>query len=154
MSGQWGLVSLPTRQQSVLNRMGHALEARDPGLASMFAIFAKLTRDDGPPRTEGLARGPNPVLVMLRAAVRWAGAPGAAARRLARAGRPGRAWRAVRPLRLRWRGRRRASPPDAPQVPDLPVHRRDRPGQLLGSAGPAACPSARRAVEQRDSRPG
>src|SRR5260221_14162687 len=72
MSGQWGLVSLPTRQQSVLNRMGHALEARDPGLASMFAIFAKLTRDDGPPRTEGLARGPNPVLVMLRAAVRWA----------------------------------------------------------------------------------
>jgi len=77
MSGQWGLVSLPTRQQSVLNGMGHALEARDPGLASMFAIFAKLTRDDGPPRTERLARGPNPVLVMLRAAVRWARASAA-----------------------------------------------------------------------------
>jgi hypothetical protein len=51
--------------------MDHALEARDPALASMFAIFTRLTRDDGPPRTERLARGPNPVLVMSRAAVRW-----------------------------------------------------------------------------------
>ena len=68
--GSEPLVSLPTRQQSVLNGMGYALEARDPGLASMFAIFTRLTGDDGPPHTERLARGPNPVLVMLRGAIR------------------------------------------------------------------------------------
>lgn len=64
-------MSLSARQQSVLNGMDHALAARDPGLALMFAIFTRLTRDDGPPRTERLARGPNPVLVMLGVAVRW-----------------------------------------------------------------------------------
>jgi hypothetical protein len=70
-------VSLPTRQQSVLNGMGRALEARDPGLASMFAIFARLTRNDGPPPMERLVGGPNPVVVNLRAAVRWARATAA-----------------------------------------------------------------------------
>jgi len=69
--GSEPLVSLPTRQQSVLNGMNHALEARDPGLASMFATFTRLTRDDGPPQAERLARGPTPVLVLLRAACRW-----------------------------------------------------------------------------------
>jgi hypothetical protein len=39
--------------------MDRALAARDPGLASKFAIFTRLTRDDGPPRTERLARGPS-----------------------------------------------------------------------------------------------
>ena len=57
--------------------MDHALEARDPALASMFAIFTRLTRDDGPPRAERLARGPNPVLGVLRAGVRWARASAA-----------------------------------------------------------------------------
>jgi hypothetical protein len=51
--------------------MNHALEARDPGLASLYAIFTRLTRDDGPPHTEQLARGPNSALQRLRAAVRW-----------------------------------------------------------------------------------
>ena len=70
-------MSLPARQQSVLNGMDRALEARDPGLASVFAIFTRLTRDDGPPRTERLARAPNPVLNMLRAAIRRARASAA-----------------------------------------------------------------------------
>jgi hypothetical protein len=52
--------------------MDRALEARDPYLASMFAIFTRLTRDDGPPRTELLARGPNPFLVLIRGSCRWA----------------------------------------------------------------------------------
>jgi hypothetical protein len=51
--------------------MDHALEVRDPGLASLFAVFTQLTRDDGPPHTEQLARGRHSVLLILRAAVRW-----------------------------------------------------------------------------------
>jgi len=47
-------VSLPTRQQSVLNGIEYALAARDPDLADMFAVFTLLNRDDGPPRTERL----------------------------------------------------------------------------------------------------
>src|SRR5258708_24704129 len=66
MSGQWGRVSLPTCHQSLLNGMDRALEARDPGLASMFAIFTRLTRDDGPPRTEQLGNGSSPRAVALR----------------------------------------------------------------------------------------
>ncbi len=52
--------------------MDRALEARDPGLASKFAIFTRLTRDDGPPRTEQLARGPSPTQRLLRLPVRVA----------------------------------------------------------------------------------
>jgi hypothetical protein len=43
----------------------------------MFAIFTRLTRDEGPPSTERLARGPNPLLNVLRACVRWARATSA-----------------------------------------------------------------------------
>jgi predicted metal-binding membrane protein len=68
---------LPTRQQSVLNAIEHALAARDPDLAYMFAVFTLLTRDAGPPRTERLLRDPNPVPVMLRAAARQARASAA-----------------------------------------------------------------------------
>ena len=57
--------------------MDRALEARDPRLASMFAIFTELTVPDGPPRTELLEPGPNPVLAWLRTAVRWAQASAA-----------------------------------------------------------------------------
>lgn len=38
--------------------MDRSLEARDPSLASKFALFTRLTRDDGPPRTERLIPGP------------------------------------------------------------------------------------------------
>lgn len=52
--------------------MDRALECRDPRLAAMFSIFTRLTCDDGPPRTERLARGPHPVLIRLRSGIRWA----------------------------------------------------------------------------------
>jgi hypothetical protein len=38
----------------VLERIESALEGGEPRLGSMFAIFARLTRDEGAPRTEAL----------------------------------------------------------------------------------------------------
>lgn len=55
--GQWGRVSLPARQQQVLDRIESDLEDGEPRLRSMFAIFTRLTRDDGAPRTELLRPG-------------------------------------------------------------------------------------------------
>jgi hypothetical protein len=72
MQGQWVRVSLPSYQQSLLDGMDRALEARDPRLASMFAIFARLTRDEGPPLHERIANSPNGVMVRIRTAARWA----------------------------------------------------------------------------------
>jgi len=40
-------VGLPADQQSRLNSIDRALEARDPRLASVFATFTVLTRDEG-----------------------------------------------------------------------------------------------------------
>jgi hypothetical protein len=71
--GSWPRVSLPTYQQSLLNGMDRALEVRDPRLASMFAIFTRLTRDDGPPRTERLVHGQSQAITAFRRSVRWAG---------------------------------------------------------------------------------
>jgi hypothetical protein len=50
--GQWGGVSLPACQQQVLDGIESDLESCEPGLRSMFAIFTRLTRDEGAPRTE------------------------------------------------------------------------------------------------------
>ena len=52
--GQWTVVSLPVSQQRVLQGIESALEGGEPRLRSMFAIFTRLTRDDGAPRTESL----------------------------------------------------------------------------------------------------
>jgi hypothetical protein len=49
-------VSLPARQQRVLDGIATAVAASEPQLASMFAIFTKLTSPDGPARTERLPR--------------------------------------------------------------------------------------------------
>jgi len=38
-------MSLPARQQQVLDRIEDSLHACDPRLRSMFAIFTKLTRE-------------------------------------------------------------------------------------------------------------
>jgi hypothetical protein len=48
------VVSLPAGQQQVLDRIESDLEAGEPRLRSMFAIFTRLTRDEGAPRTESL----------------------------------------------------------------------------------------------------
>jgi hypothetical protein len=48
-------VSLPAGQQEVLDRIEADLEGCEPRLRSMFAIFTRLTRDEGAPRTETLS---------------------------------------------------------------------------------------------------
>src|ERR1700746_2749046 len=52
--GQSAGVSLPVSQQRVLEGIESALESAEPRLRSMFAIFTRLTRDEGAPRTEAL----------------------------------------------------------------------------------------------------
>lgn len=47
-------MSLPACQERILSRMETALKACEPRLASRFAIFARLTRDEALPRTEQL----------------------------------------------------------------------------------------------------
>jgi hypothetical protein len=48
------VVSLPAGQQQVPDRIENDLEGCEPRLKSMFAIFTRLTRDEGAPRTESL----------------------------------------------------------------------------------------------------
>jgi hypothetical protein len=55
--GKWSGVSLPAGEQQVLDRIEGDLEGREPRLRSMFAIFTRLTRDEGAPRTESLGPG-------------------------------------------------------------------------------------------------
>ena len=45
---------LPAGQQQVLDGIETDLEGCEPKLTSMFAIFTRLTQDDGAPRTESL----------------------------------------------------------------------------------------------------
>jgi hypothetical protein len=47
-------MSLPACQQRVLDTIENALQKREPRLASMFAMFTRLTRGEGLPRTERL----------------------------------------------------------------------------------------------------
>ena len=47
-------MSLPARQQRVLDRMEHSLHVGEPHLKSMFAVFTKLTGDEEMPRLEEL----------------------------------------------------------------------------------------------------
>jgi hypothetical protein len=55
--GQCSVVSLPACQQRALDGIESALQAREPRLASMFAIFTRLARDEAVPRTESLRAG-------------------------------------------------------------------------------------------------
>ena len=47
-------MSLPSGEQRVLDVMESELEGGEPRLGSIFAIFTRLTRDEGAPRTESL----------------------------------------------------------------------------------------------------
>ncbi len=47
-------MSLPTRQQRVLDQIETILQARDPVLTSMFATFARLTAHEAMPKIEEL----------------------------------------------------------------------------------------------------
>ena len=47
-------MSLPARQQRVLDQIETILQARDPDLTSMFATLARLTAQDAMPKIEEL----------------------------------------------------------------------------------------------------
>jgi hypothetical protein len=47
-------MGLPVRQRRVLDRIESALRGSDPRLAALYAIFARLTRDEEMPRIEQL----------------------------------------------------------------------------------------------------
>jgi hypothetical protein len=59
-------MSLPARQQRLLDRIERTLRATEPHMASKFAIFTRLTKDEGPARTEQLRGFRLPVLRRLR----------------------------------------------------------------------------------------
>ena len=48
-------MSLPARQQLILDQIEKALQAADPGLKSMFAAFARLAPREAMPSTEGIS---------------------------------------------------------------------------------------------------
>lgn len=50
-------MSLPRRQQEILDQIERTLAAADPGLRSMFAAFARHTRGQPVPPVEVLAAG-------------------------------------------------------------------------------------------------
>jgi Protein of unknown function (DUF3040) len=47
-------MSLSARQQRMLDGIERVLQASEPKMASMFAIFTRLTKDEGPAMTERL----------------------------------------------------------------------------------------------------
>jgi hypothetical protein len=51
-------LSLPAAQEHLLLGMEGELQASEPRLAAMFAIFTRLTRDEELPRLEQLAAQP------------------------------------------------------------------------------------------------
>jgi Protein of unknown function (DUF3040) len=58
-------MSLPPRQQRVLDQIAHTLQTGDPRLKSMFAIFTRLTSLDAMPTTESIAaRMPRPMTLI------------------------------------------------------------------------------------------
>jgi hypothetical protein len=53
-------MSLPARQQRILDRIEHSLHVCEPHLKSMFAVFTKLTENEEMPRLEELRPRPLP----------------------------------------------------------------------------------------------
>ena len=64
-------MSLPSKQQRVLDRIESILQDSDPRLAAMFVIFTRLTRDEEMPRLEELRAR----LARLRAWITWRTGP-------------------------------------------------------------------------------
>jgi Protein of unknown function (DUF3040) len=59
-------MGLPARQRRMLGRIEAALGGSDPRLAALYAIFARLTRDEEMPRIENLRHGAARVLARAR----------------------------------------------------------------------------------------
>lgn len=62
-------MSLPARQQRALDGIEGALRVSEPRMAAMFAIFTRLTQDDGPAAAERLSQPRGRVSAGLRALV-------------------------------------------------------------------------------------
>jgi len=70
-------MSLPAGQQRTLDAIAEGLCTSEPKLASMFAIFTRLTKNDLPPRREQLTVEPGLRGWLTRVScVLWAGLPG------------------------------------------------------------------------------
>jgi len=65
-------MSLPAGQQRVLDGMAERLRASEPRLATMYAIFTRLSKNEAPPWREQLRTSPA-VLVWLSALARRCG---------------------------------------------------------------------------------
>jgi hypothetical protein len=59
-------MGLPVRQRRVLGRIEGALRGSDPKLAALYAIFARLTRDEEMPRVEQLRHSALLALARIR----------------------------------------------------------------------------------------
>ncbi len=59
-------MGLPVRQRRVLERIENALRGSDPKLAGLYAIFARLTRDEEMPRIEQLRHSALLALTRMR----------------------------------------------------------------------------------------
>ncbi len=59
-------MSLPARQERALEQIERALQACDPHLSSMFAMFSKLARDEEVPRLEKLQAPSSPLRDWLK----------------------------------------------------------------------------------------
>jgi len=59
-------MGLPVRQRRVLERIESALRGSDPKLAALYAIFARLTRDEEMPRAEQMRHRALLMLARLR----------------------------------------------------------------------------------------
>jgi hypothetical protein len=59
-------MGLPVRQRRVLERMESTLKGSDPKLAALYAIFARLNRDEEMPRIEQLRHRALVALARLR----------------------------------------------------------------------------------------
>jgi hypothetical protein len=61
-------MGLPARQSRMLERIEDALRGSDPKLAALYAIFARLNRDEEMPRREQLKRTARTASARLRSA--------------------------------------------------------------------------------------
>ncbi len=59
-------MGLPARQRRVLERIESTLRGSDPKLASLYAIFSRLTRDEEMPRIEQVRHGTVRILAAAR----------------------------------------------------------------------------------------
>lgn len=59
-------MGLPARQRRVLERIERTLRGSDPKLAALYAIFARLTRDEEMPRIEQVLHGARAAVARVR----------------------------------------------------------------------------------------